>query len=194
MNNHNKGVKFPDSDVSTIDWQAMIHKCTRMRTGARDRTMLTLCYRLGLRSAEVCQLSLNSVNLDAGRFGTLTVLGKGNRLRELALDCQSSQAVRAWLAIRKSNSDWLFPTSKGESIDTSYLRRLCKRLAAAASINKRVHVHAARHTFADAFNDETNDIHVVQLALGHVSLQSTQCYLDQRKAKKRMQDAMAARA
>jgi integrase len=111
---------------------------------------MTLAYLSGLRSAELCTLRVADVKLDAGQFGLLTVLGKGDKQRELALDSQTSMAIRSWLAIRRSDSDWLFPTSKDKPLDTSYLWRLVKRRARAAGIAKRVHPHAARHTFADA--------------------------------------------
>jgi integrase len=191
MNNHNKGTTFQAHDIDADEWKAVVGHCTRLRTGARDRCLITLAYRCGLRSAEVCGLKLADVNLDAGKYGLLTVLGKGGRQRELALNSDASVAIRSWVAIRKSDSPYLFPTSKGKPLDTSYLRRLLPRLAKAAGITKRVHPHAARHTFADTFHKRTNNVKLVQVALGHSSLATTDAYLSERKAQQQMLDAMA---
>jgi len=59
-----------------------------------------------------------------------------------------------------------------------YVRSLFKRLAKRAGIAKRVHPHGLRHTFASGLADARIDLRIIQKALGHSSLSTTQRYVD----------------
>ena len=62
--------------------------------GRRDRAVLLLLARLGLRACEVFRLTLDDV--DWAR-GIVTISGKGNRRNLLPLPCEVGQAVAAYL-------------------------------------------------------------------------------------------------
>ena len=72
----------------------------------------------------------------------------------------------------------VFSTLHGEALLPSYVRSLFKRLGRRAAIAKRVHPHGLRHTFASGLADEQVDIRLIQRALGHSSLSTTQRYVD----------------
>ena len=65
---------------------------------------------------------------------------------------------------------------KGEALHTNAVRELLKRLASKAGIEKRVHPHGLRHTFAAAAARQI-PIHFVQNALGHSNLAVTSRYV-----------------
>ncbi len=71
----------------------------------------------------------------------------------------------------------IFCTLAGGRIDTSYVRRLLPRLAAKAGIDRRVHAHGLRHTYASELAREGTAINVIRDALGHTSLAVTDRYL-----------------
>jgi site-specific recombinase XerD len=60
----------------------------------------------------------------------------------------------------------------------AYIRRLLKRLAAKAGIDKRVHAHGLRHTHAAQLRAEGVDIAIISRQLGHASITTTARYLD----------------
>jgi site-specific recombinase XerD len=69
--------------------------------------------------------------------------------RASPLPPDAAEAVDRWLDCRKQlrlpGRHALFCMLKGEALVDSYVRTLCKRLAAKANIEKRVHPHGLRH-------------------------------------------------
>src|SRR5262249_21482374 len=112
--------------------------------------MLALLFLSVLRVASLlalCPKDLNPVS------GSLRVLhGKGNKARTAPLPSDAAEAVDRWLDCRKrlrlTGRHPLFCTLKGEVLWDSYVRTLCKRLAAKAGGEKRCHPHGVRHGWA----------------------------------------------
>jgi site-specific recombinase XerD len=67
--------------------------------------------------------------------------------------------------------------AEGAQIDSSYVRRLLPRLARTAGIDRRVHAHGLRHTYASELAREHTPINVIRDALGHSTLAVTDRYL-----------------
>lgn len=160
---------------------ALIKECsTRYPTGRRNRALLTLLYRSGIRINEALDLMPKDLDLHAG---TIVVLhGKGDRRRVLGLDQAAQAAMRSWERTRSTlglgKKAPLFCTMKGSRIDSSYIRQLLPRLAKKAGIEKRVHAHGLRHTLAAEMAQEGVPMHVLQQVLGHTSLRTTSRYVD----------------
>ena len=70
----------------------------------------------------------------------------------------------------------LFKTLKGQSVETAYLRKMIKRKAIAAGIQKRVHFHLLRHTYLTRLYGRTKDLRLVQEVAGHADISTTQIY------------------
>ena len=160
---------------------ALIKQCSsRWPTGRRNRALLTLLYRSGIRINEALELKPKDADLHAG---TIVVLhGKGDRRRVLGLDQPAQQALGAWMRTRANlklgKQAPLFCTMKGGRIDSSYIRQLMPRLAKKAGIEKRVHAHGLRHTLAAELAQEGVPMHLLQQVLGHTSLRTTSLYVD----------------
>lgn len=71
----------------------------------------------------------------------------------------------------------LICTLAGKRVQTAYVRALLPRLASQAGIEKRVHAHGLRHTFACELMRERMPINLIQKQLGHASLAVTSRYL-----------------
>jgi integrase/recombinase XerD len=71
----------------------------------------------------------------------------------------------------------VFCTLRGAPVDDSYCRQMVKRMARRAGIEKRVHPHGLRHSFAVECVREGLSLPLIQQALGHSSLQTTAIYL-----------------
>lgn len=159
---------------------ALMKACsTRAPTGVRNRALIAVLWRSGLRISEALALELRDLDLEAG---TLRVRhGKGDKSRTVGLDEQTSALVARWLDRRRRLSPGarapVFCTLAGGRIDSSYVRRLLPRLAAKAQVERRVHAHGLRHTYASELARERTPINVIRDALGHTSLAVTDRYL-----------------
>ncbi len=179
-NHHNKGVKLPPEPLTTHEVRALLAACsTRAPTGIRNRALLVVLWRAGLRCSEA--LDLQPKDLDSWR-GTIRVLhGKGDKSRTLGLDPEAFAVVELWLARRRalglSRFAPVFCTLQGGRLKPGYVRTLCKRLAKRAGIEKRVHPHGFRHTHAFELAEEGAPLHLVQAQLGHSSLAVTNRYV-----------------
>ena len=70
------------------------------------------------------------------------------------------------------------PGSDGGGLAQSYVRQLLPRLAKHAGIQKRVHAHGLRHSFAAGLMAEGVPVNVISAALSHSSVATTAVYLD----------------
>jgi site-specific recombinase XerD len=170
-----------DADVlTTTEIEALLQQCSRRAaTGIRNRAILALAWRCGLRVSEVLGLEVKDIDLDGGR---VTIRhGKGDKMRIIGLDSGTAALVSQWLAaragLRASRSAPLFTTLGGGPIDPSYLRHAVKRLARRAGIDKRVHLHGLRHAYALALDREGATPTMIRDLLGHASLATTDRYL-----------------
>jgi integrase/recombinase XerD len=177
---HNKGQKFPAEVLTAEEINALIGQCSpTAATGVRNRAMLTLMYRSGLRVSEVVALRISDVNLTKR---TIRVLhGKGDKATTRGLHPSAIDAVARWLDTIKRlgiKAARLFCTLKGAELHPQYLRNLMGRLRSQAGIAKRCNPHGARHTFANDLREGGADVAVISKLLGHSSISVTSIYLD----------------
>lgn len=175
------------ADVPTDEEvRALIAACSpRAPTGARNRALIAVLWRCGLRIAEAVGddgkggLRVADVDLDAG---TLRVRhGKGDKARTVGLDTTTAALLARWIDKRKAQGltgrHALFCTLAGEPLDQSYVRHLLRRLAAKAGVERRIHPHGLRHAYAAGLAREGTPMNVIRDALGHSSLAVTDRYL-----------------
>jgi integrase len=163
----------PDQAARVID------AAGRGWVGTRNRAALVLMYRCGLRANEICEQLRSDLQVDEGELRVSRPKGyaRGAVLRCLGVDPKTMKLVKEWLEQRSGAQPYLFHTQTGGQLQTSYLRQLMPRLAHRAGITQRVHPHCLRHTFARTFYNDTKDIMLLMLALGHSRPDTTQNYL-----------------
>jgi integrase/recombinase XerD len=147
--------------------------------GNRDRTMLEVLYATGLRVSELVNLRHGQINLNQG---VIRILGKGNRERLIPL---GEEAVR-WVTefehgsrgeiLLERQTDFLFPTRRGDRMTRQAFWHIIKRYARKAGISKELSPHTLRHAFATHLLNHGADLRVVQMLLGHSDLSTTQIY------------------
>jgi len=126
----------------------------------------------GLRVSELTGLLASNIDLHEG---SLRVVGKGGYERILWMPKKIVVELKKWLKV-KPERIYLFSTRGGGRIHNSYLRALLAHLGQKAGIAKRVHPHLLRHTFATELYNETRELLIVQRALGHASIGTTEIY------------------
>jgi integrase/recombinase XerC len=147
--------------------------------GQRDRALLELLYASGLRVSELVRLDLGEANLDTGE---IRVWGKGSKERMVLMGKPASEAVRNYLEqgrpklLGEKKTNALFINRYGQRIPERRVQKMLEDYAKKAGIEKRVHPHMLRHTFATHLLDGGADLRVVQELLGHAQLSSTQIY------------------
>jgi site-specific recombinase XerD len=149
--------------------------------GIRDYCLYGCMYYLGLRAGEVHALTVQDVDLAAGKC---TVTGKGKKKRTLHIRDEIVKIFTRWLSVRKyfKNSDTLesmFISKKGNPIAIRTMEDNFQKLLAASPLDPKFHVtpHTLRHSFASHLNDEGTKILVLQKALGHGTPRSTEIYI-----------------
>ena len=172
--------KRPPEVLTPEEVRALIGACSnRAPTGIRNRALIAVLWRCGLRVGEALALDPRDVDLDAG---TLRVRhGKGDRSRTVGLDGQAQALIARWLDRRQrlgvNGRRRLFCKLDGGPLEQSYVRHLLRRLAAKAGIERRVHPHGLRHTYSAELAREGVPMNVLRDALGHSSLATTDRYL-----------------
>lgn len=176
----NKGKTYPAEILTADEVRGLLAQCSETSSlGMRDRALITVLYRAGLRCAEALELRLKDVDLATGSVAVLH--GKGDRRRTVGIDPGAARVVATWierrLELELPVTAPLFCTLRATPIPSSQVRTLLPRLAHRAGITKRVHPHGLRHTHAYELMMEGVAMPIIQRQLGHVSLATTETYL-----------------
>lgn len=180
----NYGMKFPPEPLTRDEIERLLRKLGRGPCGHRNRALVVLLWRSGLRIAEALALYPKDVDRLAG---TVTVLsGKGGRRRQVAIDAYALATVERWMTARlKLELNGRHPLfccvdvrTRGKAMYSSYVRDMLKRRARQAGIEKRVHPHGLRHTMAFELLMEGQPLGVIRDQLGHSQLSTTLRYCD----------------
>ncbi|HUT11801.1 MAG TPA: site-specific integrase [Thermoguttaceae bacterium] len=177
----NRGKTFAVEILTETEVQALLRCCSRRApTGVRNRALLAVLYRAGLRISEALDLFPKDLDAEAG---TVRVLhGKGNKARTVGLDAGAFAMIDRWIDKRTKRGlngrHPLFCTLDGGRLADAYVRAWLPRIAKKAGIDKRVHAHGLRHTLAAQLRQEGVDIGVISKQLGHESIATTARYLD----------------
>jgi integrase/recombinase XerD len=171
----------------------------RAPTGVRNRAMLVLMHRTGLRVAEVCGVQLRDWRRRDHQVELRADVAKGGREAVVYLDVEARSALEMWRAIRPRRAARLFTTLAGGPVSTDYVRQMVKRYARRAGIERRVHPHMLRHTFAtELLRSGEFNVREVQRLMRHADIRTTAVYLEvfdadlQRKIQARSGPASAA--
>ena len=147
--------------------------------GNRDRTMLEVLYATGMRVSELVNLRQEEVNLIQG---VIRIRGKGGRHRVIPLGDEAIRAVNEFTSgarieiLLDRQTEYLFPTRRGERMTRQAFWHLIKRYARKARIAKKLSASTLRHAFATHLLSHGADLRVVQALLGHTDLSTTQIY------------------
>lgn len=163
--------------LSPAQVEALLAACSPATVvGIRDRAVITVLWRLGLRAGETASLGLDDVDWAAGR---LTVVGKGQRRLTLPLPVDVGQALVTWLGTRPTDGFdralfvRLRPPIRG--LTSSGISDIVKHRAEAAGLGV-VHGHRLRHTAAMNVIAAGGTLVEAQELLGHQSVASTRVY------------------
>ncbi|HUR85667.1 MAG TPA: site-specific integrase [Solirubrobacteraceae bacterium] len=183
----NFGKTYPAEVLTPDEVLRLIAACSnRGPSGLRNRALIIVLWRGGLRVAEALALYPRDVDTAAGVVHVRH--GKGDKSRRIGVDPQAAAVIDGWLERRRrlgiDGRSPVFCTisrdghgGPGRPMHSSYVRNMVKEAAARAGIEKRCHPHGLRHTHAFELANEGTPLHLIQAQLGHTSLATTDRYV-----------------
>jgi integrase/recombinase XerD len=151
----------------------------RSAKGLRDRAVLETLYGAGLRISELVGLDVDDLDLQEG---SVRVLGKGGKERDVPIGRYARDAISAYLTrvrpqiVTARSRSALFLNLRGGRLTRQGCTGIVQQHAAGAGIRKKVSPHTFRHSFATHLLEGGADVRVVQELLGHASVATTQVY------------------
>lgn len=140
----------------------------------KSKAMLSVAYGAGLRAMEVVTLKVASI--DSQRMLIRVEQGKGRRDRSAMLSPQLLELLRDWYRIARPRI-YLFPgRDKVSPMTPRQFNRIVHEAARLADLPEWVSPHTLRHSFATHLLEQKIDVRVIQVLLGHASLDSTARY------------------
>ena len=150
------------------------------KMGLRDKAILEVLYATGVRSGELCNLTLYDVQKS---YGTLSVkAGKGDKdrvvpLGEVALGYIEEYVDHARRKFPRADKEpWLFLTYRGTQMENRNIPPIVRKYAARAGFKRYSTAHMIRHTAATHMLRHGAPVRVIQEFLGHKKLETTQIY------------------
>ena len=144
---------------------------------SRDYAMVLLAYRHGMRVSEVCNITMQHLDLEAGNIRCQR--GKGSISNWQQLSADEIKAVKTWLRKRpKGETDCLFVSNRGTPMSRCQFFRLFKDYAHAVGIPaEKQHPHVLKHSLGTHLANAGMPVQVIQARLGHRNIQNTMVYL-----------------
>ena len=143
----------------------------------RDVAMTELMYSSGLRLAEMVNLNLDAIDLHQAQ---VQVLGKGNKMRYLPIGTNACKALKRWLEARPNiaseDEPAVFVNNRGKRLSPRAVQQRMAQLGREQGIDKHLHPHMLRHSFASHLLESSGDLRAVQEMLGHADISTTQVY------------------
>jgi site-specific recombinase XerD len=140
----------------------------------KHRAILMTAYAAGLRTSEVVHLRV--ADIDSERMVIRIQQGKGHKDRYVMLSPKLLELLRTyWKAVRPR--DWLFPGSSPDCpIHLTTVQKAAQKASRESGLRRRVTVRTLRHSFATHLMEAGTNVRIIQVLLGHRSLQTTARY------------------
>lgn len=168
-------VKVPDALPRAIDPEH-IKRLLAVIDRVRDRAMILIMLRTGMRVGELLHTLMSEVNLKERRIEIFEA-AKNRTGRVVYLSDDASDALKAWLKERDPRQQLLFYGWRGRPLSYTAARMMFVRyLTKADLLSKGYSLHCLRHTFATELLNAGMSLPCLQQLLGHSSIEMTLRY------------------
>ena len=138
----------------------------------RDHVIFSVFLGTGIRIAALVGLDSGDVDISTRR---MTITGKGGRREPVILSTRIAELLRRHINGLASDGP-VFRSNRGTRISTRQVQFRLEHWLDAAGIEKAVTVHSLRHTFGARLYAHTKDLRLVQRALHHRQVTTTEIY------------------
>ena len=159
------------------------------RTGLRDRCLILLMFRHGLRVTEACAMRMDQVDLESKILQVRRL--KGGLSTTQPLRTEEIRLLKGWMAERERwlrqwrkpggtgaapDRQALFLSTRGAALSRKTFWALLRRYGELARLSLPPHPHMLRHACGFALADQGADTRLIQDYLGHRNIQHTVRY------------------
>ena len=146
----------------------------------RNRTILEVLYASGLRASELVSLTVSAIDFDNE---LIRVTGKGSKTRMVPIGKPALRMLTRYLESARnelcgdhSRTALVFLSHNGRKLNRERIWQLVKEAARRAGIDRSIHPHTLRHSFASHLLANGADLRVIQDMLGHANIATTEVY------------------
>lgn len=169
---------YPEKQIPMSE-QEMQNLSDQVFTHVQDlleKCILEVLYQTGIRKSELCGMTFENVNLDAGE---IKIIGKGNKQRVIPISENLAAVLKSYVQIRKPATEfksYFFVNKKGKKLTEKFVYLVVNKYLSLITTKEKRSPHILRHSFATHVLDNGAEISKVKKILGHSSLASTQVY------------------
>jgi type 1 fimbriae regulatory protein FimB/type 1 fimbriae regulatory protein FimE len=145
----------------------------RGRHRLRDRALLLLMFRHGLRAGEACLLKWDAVMVDERSISITRLKGSESGVHRLQPD---ELEVLQRLREQYPGNYYLFVGERGEKLTTGAIAKIIQRAGELANLPLPVHPHMLRHSCGYYLAEQGLPTRDIQEYLGHKNIQHTVRY------------------
>lgn len=153
---------------------------TSNKLGLRDKAILELLYACGTRVSELINIKIPDLFFDDD---VIRVFGKGSKERIIPIGSSAVKWINKYLKesrvllMKKTKSEnYLFLNNRGTKLSRMSVWKIVDRYVKEVGIEKEIHPHTFRHSFATHLLEGGADLRAVQEMLGHADISTTQIY------------------
>jgi len=167
-----KPIKIP-----TVLTKKEVKKLLSIIQNKTHHLIIALMYSSGLRLSELTNLKIEHFFLDEN-YG-IVKNGKGQKDRLFIISSKLKNSIKDQIGKRKG---YLFLGKNGK-ISRKSVYSIVKKYGVMSKINKNIHPHTLRHSFATHIIENGYDITLLQRLLGHSKIETTNTYIHYTKSK-----------
>ena len=168
-------LKMPESLPRAIVFED-IKALLAVVKNVRDRALILLLLRTGMRIGELLNLQVSDINLREMKI--CIYLGEKNAQGRVVYYCDDAkEALMAWLGIRAPEHRYLFYSYRGQPLSYSGARKIFQKYLKKTGLDSKGYsLHQLRHTFASELLNAGMRLEVLQQLLGHSTIEITRHY------------------
>jgi integrase/recombinase XerD len=139
-----------------------------------EKALFEFMFSTGCRIGEIVSLDKSRINWSNR---SVIVLGKGDKEREVYFNIRCEIWLKRYIDKRQDNDHAIFVTERDpHRMSIAQMRYIVKRISIRAEINKVIHPHQLRHSYATHLLNNGAPLDVIQSLLGHQKSETTKIY------------------
>ncbi len=171
-----EGIKRPKKEkrIPTVLTKEEVKRLFNSINTRKSKLMISLLYACGFRVSELINLKISDLDFVERTGYVRQAKGKKDRLFNIP-NFLMKDLITHSKEQKNKEEEYFFTGSKGRMSERN-IQKIVKKASKKAKINKEVHPHTLRHSFATHLLESSIDIRKIQELLGHSDLSTTQIY------------------
>jgi integrase/recombinase XerD len=168
-------IKLPDTLPRAIDPED-IKQLLSVLKKPRDRALILILLRTGMRIGELLNTKVQDLNFKE-QYIEIFEAQKNRVGRVVYLSKDAQAALKKWLKLKNSQTDYLFYGHRGRPLCYEAAREVFKKYLDKAQLSQKPYtLHCLRHTFASEMLNAGMSLQSLQDLLGHSCIEMTRRY------------------